>query len=185
LTDAELQGLAAQALNLARRDYERKNFNFLLASYHQGTALHRMTKVEALIIEKLGEDWLNSGRKKDIGMGLMALATHYKPPDAIMFVTAANMFRQTAKFDKLSRAEQDKIIQAGHDRHHEGVKQGLFELVDSMVSVAQTPERVCNYMLEMKRDAVPVVHFFDQSEFDGRLKMYGRDINKLRRELGI
>ena len=67
ITDAQMEGLAAQAANLAKKDMEQKEggFHFLLASYHDvDKQLHRMTKIEDLMVEKLGEEWLNHGQRQ-------------------------------------------------------------------------------------------------------------------------
>ncbi len=82
MTDQEMLGLAAQALNMAKRDLEAGNFNFLLAGYFEGEALHRMKKVEELILKHLGENWLNSGQTKDVGFGVMRTAVDLMPPHA-------------------------------------------------------------------------------------------------------
>jgi hypothetical protein len=61
MTDAELQAIALQSLNLAKRDIEQKGpLCRLLAVSYPGEGLKRMTGVEEIIVEKLGEDWLSS-----------------------------------------------------------------------------------------------------------------------------
>lgn len=183
MTDAELKGIAAQALNLAKLDRERGQFNFLLASYHEGEGLHRMTKIEATIIQMLGEEWMNSGARKDIGFGIIRLATAILPPDALVFVTAANGFAPTAKFHALPLDQQKALIDAGHDRHHEAAKEGFFELHDIWAVVAQTAERVCLYEQANEPDAKPHCRFCPQDEFGGRMKVYGADLQKTVRML--
>ena len=179
MTDAELEGFAAQALNMAWRDIEQRNdFNFLLASYHAEDVppIHRMTKVERLIVSKLGEEWLNSGRTKDVGFLILRHAVAILPPPAIVFVTAANGFKPTDKFGALPEAQRLEIMNAGHDRHHQLVKEGLLEMHDVLVAVAQTPTRVCNCMQRYdrgKRVGNRETQFSPQENFDGRLKMYG------------
>src|SRR5215831_1034941 len=67
MTDTELQGIALQALNLAKRDIEQKGtLSGLLAVSYPGEGLKRMTGVEEIIVEKLGEDWLSSSAKKNV-----------------------------------------------------------------------------------------------------------------------
>lgn len=177
LSDAVLQGLAAQALNLAKRDFEQGKFNFLLASYHEsdGPRLHRMQKIEALIVERLGEDWLNNGRKKDIGFDMLRTATHILPPDAIVFVTAANRFESTAKLNALPDAQRIAMLNTNHDRHLQMVKEGLLEIHDGFSAIVQTPTRVCSYFQDFDRGepvGKPITMFIPQADFDGRLKMY-------------
>jgi hypothetical protein len=180
MTDAQLQGLAAQALNMAKREMERGSFNFLLASWHEGETLHRMRTIERTIIEKLGEDWLNGGRTKDLGFGLLKLATAMLPPDAMVFVCVSNFFEPTERLLALSLEEQHKTLGQTHDGHHQAVKEGLLKLCDALTAVAQTPERMCSYMQKVAvgRRVVrfldqPVVQLFDQSDFSGRMKLYG------------
>lgn len=181
LTDAMLKGLCAQALNMAKRDLEQKQFNFLLATYHSAATppLYRMTIVEQLIIEKLGENWLNSGWAKDAAFGVFREAVDLMPPEAVIFATAANMFKGTEKLDAIPEAAWEALLNAGHDEHHKAVKSGHMVLVDCIIAVAQTPERVCHYTQEVKRGrwiGAPNTSFFRQEDFRGRLKMFGKEI---------
>jgi hypothetical protein len=178
ITDAELQGLGAQALNMALRDMDRGQFNFLLASYH-GTdtpPFHRMDKIEKLIVERLGEKWLNSGSAKDIGFNMLRMAVSLLPPDALVIVTMINRFKPTAKLAQLPEAKQREVLDTSHDRHHQAVKDGLLEVCDSLFAIAQTPERVCQYVqdfnLHGKTVSKPDVMFGPQEQFSGRLKMF-------------
>jgi hypothetical protein len=184
MTDGELEGIAAQALNMAKRDIEQqRDFSFLLASCHKGEGLHRMTRVEALITEKLGDDWLNHGGKKDAGFLIMQIATSLRPPDAMVFVTAANMFKPTEKFNQAPPDQQKEIMTSGHDRHHQAAREGYLQIIDSLIAIAQTAERVCNYVLARASDAKPEVRFFAQEDLGGRMKMYGLDAQELMAKL--
>ena len=99
LTDQELEGLAAQAFNMARRDLEqRRGFNCLLASYHAGESLHRMERLERLLAEKLGERWVGDASVKEAAFDLIRMATGMLPPDAIVIACAVNRFVPTEKF---------------------------------------------------------------------------------------
>lgn len=179
ITDEQLHGIAAQAFNLARKDLERGQFNCLVAAYHEGDVppLHRMAKVERKIIEKLGEDWLNSGRTKDIGFGVLRQCIDLLPPDAIALCTVVNFFRATDKLKTLPEAEQEELMTGSHDSHHEAVKLGLLSVADALWVVAQTPERVCFYLQTLdargRPKEQPEVSFCPQDGFDGRLKMFG------------
>jgi len=179
LTDAQLEGLAAQALNLAKRDKERGQFICLLASYDQQEGLHRMSKVEKIIADKLGENWLNNGRAKDLAFDLLRRAVQAMPPDAVIFVTAANMFKATAKMETLSIDEQRRRIERGHDAHHQMAAEGYFEIIDCLIAVAQTPARICHRLQAIPprghQPPPPETTFFNQEEFDGRLKFYGEE----------
>jgi hypothetical protein len=181
VTDPQLEGLAAQCLNLAKRDMDRGRFNFLLATWHGNEGLHRMRKIEATIVQMLGEDWLNNGAKKDAAMGVIRMAAKLAPPDAIVFVTAANMFRPTAKFHALPIEEQQRRIELGHDEHHRMAREGLYRLIDCLIAMAQTPERVCHRIQPVPERGhmpdAPETHFFDANDFSGRMKFYGDDDN--------
>jgi hypothetical protein len=126
LTDAQLHGLAAQACNMCKRDMERREFDgFFLAAYNASDErpLFRMVKIEKLLNERLGEDWLNSGRTKDCGFGLLRACIDTMPPDAIIIATVANRFKPTEKFYKqLTAEEQRNLLDATHDQHHEAAK---------------------------------------------------------------
>jgi hypothetical protein len=180
MTDAQLQGLGAQACNMAKLDLERGTFNFLLASYHEADdrQLHRMTKIEELILQRLGEDWLNSGRKKDMGFGLLRTCVTVLPPDAMIFASVTNQFGPTEKFDELTPTEQHELLHSAHDRHHEAVAEGLLYVRDVLTVIVQTPERVCMYLQPIEHGQ-PVgqgkCEFFDQEGFGGRMKMFGED----------
>jgi hypothetical protein len=175
MTDAQLQGVGAQALNMAKRDREKGSFNFLLASYHESDTppLHRMDRIEALIIERLGEDWLNHGSTKDLGFYVLRLAVNTMPPDAVVIVTGCVAFNPTGKFHKLPPAEQATLFNAGHDIHEKAVQDGLLRSCDILLATVQTPERVCLYQQEITQRVGPVTRFMNQTEFGGRLKMFG------------
>lgn len=179
LSDAELQGIGAQALNMAKRDIERDAFNFLLASYCAADEikLHRMVSVEAIMIERLGENWLNDWRRKKAGFAVLRGATDLMQPDALVFVTACNAFTPTDKFLALPPAQQEELRNKGHDYHHKAVKDGLLEIHDILLAVVQTPERVCLYQQETNGHGEmigpPETKFLAQEDFDGNLKMYG------------
>jgi len=185
MTDPELQGIAAQALNMAKRDQEQGKFNFLVATYHAGEGVHRMSKIEAEIVNALGTDWLNSGARKDIGFGILQLCVALRPPDAIVFVTGTHLFKPTAAFNKLPREEQEKVLDGPHSVHHRAVRDGLLELSDAWYATAQTPERACMYIQELKPDARPEVTFVAVADIDdrARTKLFGRDPKKVLEEL--
>lgn len=177
MTDAELQGLCAQAFNLAKLDLERNRFVWLLAAYDAGHPLHRMKKIEALVTEKLGEGWLDSGVKKDAAFDMIRLCVRLAPPDAVVFASAVNLFEHTEKFAALDSEAQRTIMSAGHDRHHEAVREGLLAVCDALVTLAQTPQRICNQIQKLGPRGTPVdqpkVQFWDARDFQGRLKLFG------------
>lgn len=175
MTDQQLRGLAAQAFNLAKKDLERKGFNFLLAAYHEGETLHRMRDLEAVLIQRLGREWLNSGRSKDIGFGIIRLGVFLAPPDAVMFGSVINKFEPTERLLALGPEKQRELADGGHDAHHEAVRDGLLTVCDALHITAQSEERVCLYMQNLAGGARPDVHFCQQQEFGGRMKMYGND----------
>lgn len=178
MTDPELEGLAAQAFNMARRDIERReSFGLFFASYFQGEGLRRMKSVADVIVEKLGEDWLNNGAKKDAAFGMLRLAIDTMPPDAVVLGSVVNWFRSTPKLMTLSIEKQKAIVDGGHDKQWKAVREGYLVVSDALSMVAQTPVRVCTYTrgLPFQEDEKPVVHFFDQADFGGRLKMFGKE----------
>jgi hypothetical protein len=181
MTDPALEGIAAQAFNMAKLDLERGSFNFLLASYYAGEGLHRMRQIEALIISRLGENWLNSGQTKDIGFQMLRMACDALPPEAFVFATVINKFEPTAKLRALPPEEYRKLINAkSHEEHHAAVKQGLLAVHDALACTAQTSERVCLYTQTYYPKRIepigrPDVQFFNQSEFAGRMKMFGEE----------
>lgn len=173
MTDAELQGIAAQAFNMARLDMERGPFGCLLACCHR-SGLFRMTTLESVLEQKLGKGWLNSGRGKDLAFGLIREATSLMPPDAIVIATVINKFEATEKFWELPLEEQFSLRNSSHNDHHKAVAQGLFDIHDALMCCVQTAQRVCLYTRRFDQDKAETT-YMDQSEFGGRLKMYGAD----------
>ena len=175
MTDPELQGLAAQALNMALRDIEQTGrFSFLLASCHPGESLHRMTRIEAIFIATLGEDWLNDGRKKNAGFSTLREFCSIRLVPVIIFASATNQFKPTKKFDGLTRERQMAILGGGHDVHHKAALDGYLRIVDSIMCIAQTPERVCVAVMPKAEEGKTEFSFSDQQNFGGRLKMFGK-----------
>ena len=179
MTDAELQGIALQALNIAKTEFEHAgSFGGLLASYHHGSGLHRMTQVEQAIREKVGEDWLDNESKKSHVFSVLRWICRAAPPEAMVFATAVNAFLPTEKLIHMGPEALEKMLDSGHKRHHQAVQEGLLSLQDAFLAVAQTAQRVCLYTQTCERGRFlgqPDVKFFDQDHFDGRLKMYGTE----------
>ncbi len=188
MTDRELLGAARQTLNMARTDWELQGWpsSMVIASYHAADAppLHRMRKIEQLLQDKLGRSWLDDEAKKDHGFYVLRLATAAMPPDAVVIVTPTNMFKSTAKaMASPGLLKRMKTDTPGQRRQR--VAEGLLELVDSVTAVAQTPQRVCTVAQPVRRGVYvgePTVMFFDQAQFDGRLKMFGVKIDERDRE---
>jgi len=177
MTDAEMVGLAAQALNLAKLDIERGRFVFVLASYHEGAPLHRMKTIERLIVERLGKKWLEYGQTKDLGFGMLRAACDILPPDALVIVTAGDYFKPTEKMRALPEAERRAVLRKGNDGNAQAVKDGLFTSTNCLITIVQNPERVCQYLQDVAEDGqvvgAPQTMFFPQDQFSGRLKMFG------------
>lgn len=178
MTDAELEGIAAQALNLAKLNLERGGFNFLFADYRHGQGLKRLSEVENLIVAKLGEDWLNHGASKDVGFGVLRKVTSFFPPellpDALVFASVINDFKPTPKFNKLSRAARHRIT-SNYQAAHKAVRDGILAMEDAIHVMVQTPARFCAYSQPIHREARPRVLFGAQGEFEGRMKLFGCD----------
>jgi hypothetical protein len=138
-----------------------------------------MRSIEATLIDKLGESWLSNGRSKDAGFGILKAATALLPPDAIVFVTGCNMFEPTERMLALSPEEQRAKIGDSHGDQHRAVAEGWLTVHDGLTSLAQTPQRVCIYAQKVAVGrrvlflGQPDVRAFDQSNFDGRMKMFG------------
>jgi hypothetical protein len=177
MTDAELQGIALQALNMAKTEFEHTgSFGGLLAIYHQDKGLHRMTQIEVLIREKFGEDWLNNARKKEAAFHVLRIACSILRPEAVIFATAINAFRPTKKLMQMGSEAIEEILDRGHPGHHKAVQDGLLSIRDAFFASAQTAQRVCLYTQTIQHGRFtgqPDVHFLDQNQFDGNLKMYG------------
>lgn len=179
ITDSELQGLALQALNMAKKDHMQGKLCCVIATYHEGEGIHRMRIIEDLLVKKLGQDWLNKGNSKDFAFGLLRKAIRHQPCDAFVFACAGNQFNKTEAFSQLDPQEQKPILGDSHDRHHQAVKEGLFSIHDAIQTIAQTANRVCAYIQVMSNnyefEGPPQVQFFDQYEFQGRMKMFGTE----------
>jgi len=197
VTDKQLEGLAMQALNLAKTDRQYKRWRgFLVADWHEGGQLHRMRKVERTIIELAGEDWLDHGDLKSRAFGIMRMVVKFLNPGALVFVTACNRFVATPQLMALPKKEIEQLMNASHERHHEAAAEGLLELQDAFIATAQTAERVCTCTHRVGRRGAllgqPEVQFFPQAHFDGRMKMYGEgehcidlDLEEMLREAAL
>jgi hypothetical protein len=186
MTDAVLQGIALQTLNIAKQELEQKEtFTLLIAAYQADfqPPLHRMKKVEQTIVERLGQDWLNYEETKDVGFGVLRsmidITTQFtQTPQAVVMVTACNVFKPTKKLLALPVKEQEKLVRKKYDDHYKrAIKEGWFIMSDGLTAVAQDPARVCIYTqlidANHQYNGAPEQLFFDQSDFHGRMKMYG------------
>lgn len=178
ITDGLLKGMCLQAANMAKTDLRyRHQLNGILAIYNQGEGLHRLRKIEQFAEEKVGKDWLNSGRAKDMIFGALCGGATRIEPDAIVICTGVDQYQQTPAFDALPYEERQRIAHSGHPRD----LPAYFQPHDALMAVAQTPERACLYLQKMQVPGFlligePKIHFLNQSEFDGRLKMYGVEL---------
>lgn len=181
MTDAELKGIAAQALNMAKLDLERGTFSFLFALYfeEEDPPLRRLRNIEQLISERLGKDWLNFDDKKALAFRILREGASVAPPDAIVIATAINSFRSTERFNALPEAQQRKIEKRGMRAIRKAVTAGLFTRADGIQVVVQTPERVCHCVQDFDSNHQPVggprIQLVPQSNFGGRLKMFGQE----------
>ena len=179
MTENELEGLARQALNMAKTELEQKDrLGMLLASYRKGERLYRMSKIEANLVEKLGQGWLDDWRRKEAGYGWLRIALQIVPPDAIVIVTATDMFRSTEKMAALPDEERKKAIERSNDpkERRKMAAEGLFTITDGLTAVAQAAERVCISTQAIEHGAFagqPITHHCLQANFHGRQKMYG------------
>jgi hypothetical protein len=173
MTDELLKGLAAQAFNIAKKDMERGVFTALIASYFEGEGLRRMKVVEKRIAATLGEDWLNSGHKKDVAFDCIRFCVDHVPPDVVIIATVINRFTPTAKFHALPVERKKKLAGSG-DECHQAVRDGWLTVCDALNVIAQTPERVCLYLQNLDGSNAEC-EFFPQAQFGGRLKMFGEE----------
>lgn len=189
MTDQELLGIARQCLNMARTDIELAGWptRIVIAVYNAGDEppLHRMRTIEDLMLAMFGKGWLDSDAAKAAGFRMLRVALTaalQRTPQAIAICTAANMFKPTAKYSALPRKEKVRIAkEARHVDYHRMAREGLFEIVDSFTAVAQTDQRVCNCSQPVRRGVFigePIVHYLDQADFVGSLKMYGAKLDK-------
>jgi hypothetical protein len=183
LTDAVLEGIAAQALNMVKRDMEQGEFHFLLGCYHEDPVnpanggFHRMTRCEEMIITMLGANWLDDEERKDAGFDVLRFATKMLPPDAVVIVTACDRFGPGERYNTLTEAQKKVLALGPHDQHHKAVRDGYLAISEAILAVVQTEERVClcgQDLVNGKPEGPPHASFVPQKEFSGRLKMYGR-----------
>ena len=182
MTDSELEGICAQALNMVRtqRQNDPNGFNFFLGVYHPEFGLKRLDKLEKEIIELAGEGFLNYDSKKSQVFFILRRIIEFDPSlfPAMIFATASNKFTTTAKFLELPAEERQKLLDAGHDRHHKAVAEGYLSLADCLSCVGQTAERVCIASVNIGADGPygpKQVMFVDQSKFRGTMKLYGKE----------
>lgn len=179
MTDKLLRGIAAQALNLVKTEMRvaGKWGGFLFGIYHESEGLKRMRSIERMIADALGEDWLDHGRTKDHGYGVLRAACDLFEPDAVAMVSAVNQFEPTDKLRAMGEDAMREMCDAGHDRHLQGVREGLFLLHDALISLAQSPELVCVCTQRLGPNKIhvgaPDMKVISQEDWDGRMKMFG------------
>jgi len=180
LTDKQLQAMALQCLNMAKRDIEYKRWRgIVLAVYHEGdqpSPLHRMRAVERQIPQLIGDEWLNDSAAKKATFDVIRAVVLHLNPEATVFCTLSNSFKPTSKLLAQGHDEVMKVVSAGHDRHHLAVAEGLMTVEDALASLAQSPQRFCQVLQPIRGKLLigpPQIHCFDQQDFSGLLKMYG------------
>jgi hypothetical protein len=173
MTDEKLKFLAKQCAAMAKTELRTKGeINCILVSYHQDCGLHRMRKVEKLIVELAGEGWLNSPARKERAFGILCAANALSPvpPEAMVIVTVADQWVGNEAFAALPPEEQQRI-------YEENPRNRLyFAPRDVVIATAQTPERLCMYWQRLQGTLLigePHADFFNQAEFSGNLKVYG------------
>jgi hypothetical protein len=105
----------------------------------------------------------------------------------MIFAVAINAFQPTPKLLGMGHEAIQQLRNQGHSAHHRALQQGLLSIQDAFFAVAQTTERVCFYTQSCERGRFldqPEVKFFDQDQFDGRLKMFGEAMRNLASKSG-
>jgi hypothetical protein len=64
-----------------------------------------------------------------------------------------------------------ELLDGGPERRQLAVAEGLLTVLDAVLAVAQTKDRLCLYT-QVSDGSAPTVQFFDQAQLQGRLKMY-------------
>jgi hypothetical protein len=185
LTDQLLKGLAAQVANMAKTELRyRHELNGILASYHEGEGLHRMRKIELMVQGVAGKDWLNHDHAKDMLFAVLRVANlrhaaGVTMPDALVIATAGDAYLTNDAYAALSDAERaalEDLLDRGETHRRDHPK--YFDTWECLSVVSQSADRVCIYHQKFERGLLigePKIDFFDQSQFSGRLKLYGVD----------
>jgi cyclophilin family peptidyl-prolyl cis-trans isomerase len=185
MTDAELQGIAAQAFNMARRQMEQEtNFSGLFAVYHHDGGLRRWLMVEQLIVQRMGHDWLNKGHAKTLVFTILRLGVVTTNPEAVVFGSVVNEFPPTSKMRKLSLEKQKELIERVNRDPHLIAAQGFAEMRAALMILAQTADRVCMYTKPLGIEEPASTKMSDQQDFGGRMKLYGFTEEQVLQELG-
>jgi hypothetical protein len=175
MTDEKLKDLACQVATMATVELSvRHELNGVMAEYWQGIGLRRMKALEKTAIEMYGKDWLNSGRAKQFIFGLLCATVGVMPPDAVVISTGINDYEVTPAFLALREDERRRIFEERIARNYPQ----YFVPRRALMVTAQTPERVCLYRQRLQNGLLigePEIDFVPQSEFKGRLKVFGAD----------
>jgi hypothetical protein len=173
MTDEKLKDLARQVATMAKVELSvRHELHGVLAEYWKGIGLRRMKTLEKKAIENYGKDWLDSGRAKQFIFGLLCATAGVMPPDAVVISTGINDYEVTPAFLALREDERSRIFEGRIARNYPQ----YFVPHRALMVTAQTPERVCLYRQRLQNGLLigePEIEFIPQSEFKGRLKVFG------------
>lgn len=166
--------MCARVANMAKTELRtHQELNGIIASYIEGEGLHRMRKVEQLLIEAAGKSWTRSPAAKEVIFSGLAFCAKTTRPDAFVLCTGGDEYRQNAAFEALPPEEQERLMDAYHPKH----MPQYFKAHDVLMVTAQTPERVCVYTQDIRIPGYlligePAIRFWPQSANIGRLKLF-------------
>src|SRR5262249_32212795 len=160
MTDAKLQGYAAQALSLLKTDFDLGRSEPFLFAYvlDDNSRLRRVRNLEATMVQRAGRDWLDHRDKKAQVYGFLRLCTSLAQPEAVITANFIKMFLPTEKLRPLGQEVLMKPVTApSHHDHYRAVAEGLLAVHEALMALAQTKDRVCVY-----------THQCEKGQFDGK-----------------
>ncbi len=175
MSEAELRGMAAQVANMIRTALTNKQPVGLLIAVNRDGETRRLRTIEKEIEDRLGQDWLNDGPKKDAAFDVLYHTFQIAQPDAVAFGALTNIFKGTPKLYALPK---DKLLAIVNGAPWDGVRDGYLEPHNALTVTVQSPELACLYSQEFPEGSVdfsaePTIEVQSQSKFAGRQKMYG------------
>jgi hypothetical protein len=143
VTDEQLKGLAHQAANMFRVDWEQGKRPQMVICEYRGD-LNRLRRFEQTIAEKLGKNWAADKAAKVFLSRTMRTVVKNTHPEAMALAAGAE------------RTTADNVLLEDQ----------------AIVGSAQTKDRVCFCICALQNETPPRYEFYEASDVSGLFQLY-------------